>query len=174
MEALHCIIDECRNLKLPVEFDIVIPKECQQLFYGCPNARFHAGITENQLINLYRKADALVLPILDATANNAVLESMACGTPVISTAIGGIPDYVDETAGWLFPKGEVGGIVRLIKAGCDDRDLFLSRRAGARGKSLEFDWQQIKKQLLPLYEAVCKGLPIDLKNNAPLAAGRKN
>jgi len=174
LEALHRIIDECRFLKLPVQFDVVIPKELYQYFIACANVRFHTGITENQLINLYRKADALLLPIIDATANNAVLESMACGTPVISTAVGGIPDYVDETAGWLFPKGEVDDIVRLIKAGCDDREVFLSRRAGARTKSLEFDWQQIKKQLLQLYEAVCKGLPKDLKNNVPIANRLKN
>jgi glycosyltransferase involved in cell wall biosynthesis len=171
LEALHRIMDECRNLKLPVEFNVVISEKCYPFFSGCSNVRFHTDITENQLINLYRKADALLLPILDATANNAVLESMACGTPVISTAIGGIPDYVDETAGWLFPKGEVDGIVGLIKAGCDNREVFLSRRAGARAKSFEFDWQQIKKQMLLLYEAVRNGLPIDLKSNTTLGGG---
>lgn len=166
-DTIHRIIDECWNLRLPVEFDVVVREKCFPYFAGCRNVRLHSAISEDELIDLNRRADALLLPLIDATANNAVLESMACGTPVISTAVGGIPDYVDETAGWLFPRGEVNDVVELIKAGCVQREVFKSRRLAARSKSLEFDWQEIKKQLYSVYGSVCKGLPIDLQSNLP-------
>jgi glycosyltransferase involved in cell wall biosynthesis len=153
-EALHRIIDECRNLKCPVEFDVVVGERYFPHFSGCSNVRLHSGVPEEQLIHLYRAADALLIPVTDATANNAVLEAMACGTPVISTSVGGIPDYLDETAGWLFPKGEVEAIVRLIKRFCDDRKVASSLRPGARVKSQGFDWQRIRKQVFSVYETV--------------------
>ena len=168
LDALHRIIDKCTHLKLPVEFDVVIRERFFPCFSGCDNVRLHAAVSEDQLINLYREADALLLPITDATANNSVLESIACGTPVISTAIGGIPDYVDEASAWLFPKGEVDGIVRLISSACGNREIFSSRRASARAKSLEFDWEQVKKQVVSVYEAVGNGLPVEFERNTPV------
>jgi glycosyltransferase involved in cell wall biosynthesis len=155
-ESLHRIIDRCSTLKLPAEFEVIVGERHFPYFAGCENVRLHATISEEQLINLYRTSDALLLPLLDATANNALLESMACGTPVISTSIGGIPDYVNATAGWLFKKGEVRAIVELIKDLCDNRAIALSRRHGAREKSLEFDWRQIMTQMLAAYETVRK------------------
>ena len=160
-EALHCIMDECRILKLNVVFDVVVPRSIHAYFFGCTNVRLHAEITEKQLIDLYHKADALLLPVTDATANNAVLESMACGTPIISTAIGGIPDYVDETAGWLFPKGDVKNIVELIIAGSADPSIFHSKRVGTRIKSLDFDWQQIVSKLRSVYMSIRNNTPFD-------------
>jgi glycosyltransferase involved in cell wall biosynthesis len=171
-DALHRIIDECWTLRLPVEFDVVVHERVFPFFTGCRNVRLHTNVPEEQLISLYRAADALLLPIEDATANNAVLESMACGTPVISTAVGGIPDYVDETAGWLFRKGEQEQIVNLIKCFCNDRNLILSRRLGARAKSLEFDWQRICVQVNSVYEALCNGIPIQSRSYTALPAGR--
>ncbi|MGH7979070.1 MAG: glycosyltransferase, partial [Limisphaerales bacterium] len=101
----------------------------------------------------YRKADALLLPLTEATANNSLLESLACGTPVISNTVGGIPDYMDESCGWLFPRGDVGPVVELIKGLCANREALLSKRTAARTVSLRFDWTQIRKQASLAYEA---------------------
>jgi glycosyltransferase involved in cell wall biosynthesis len=155
--VLHRIADECRILNLPVEFDVVVRKIFFPYFTGCPNVRLHASISEEELLALYRNADALLLPLIDATANNALLESMACGTPAISTFVGGIPDYVDDSAGWLFRKGEVDSILDLIKHFCHHREALQLKRAAARIKSEEFDWQEIHKQIASVYVAVTKG-----------------
>jgi glycosyltransferase involved in cell wall biosynthesis len=151
-ESLHRIMDECQKLQLPVVLDIVATEKCRHFFYGCRNVRFHTKISETELIALYRRADALLMPVQEATANNAVLEAMACGTPVISTNIGGIPDYVNDRAGWLFPRGQIEGIIKLISAGAENREVFQALRMGARTRSLEFDWERIKEQVLVVYE----------------------
>src|SRR5262249_32648568 len=109
-------------------------------------------------IKLYREADALLMPVVDAVANNAVLESLACGTPVISNAVGGIPDYIDDTCGWLFGKGEVAGIIKLIGQLCCNPAIAWSRRESARRKALEFSWERIAAQMGAIYEAIiCRG-----------------
>jgi glycosyltransferase involved in cell wall biosynthesis len=156
-EASHRIIDECRVRQLPVQVDIVLKQELWSVFSGCTNIRLHSGISEDQLLRLYREADALLVPVVDSTANNAVLEALACGTPVISNSVGGITDYVDETCGWLFGKGEVLGIVNLIEQFCKNPEIARSRREAARLKSLEFSWDRVARQMLAIYQAVIEG-----------------
>jgi glycosyltransferase involved in cell wall biosynthesis len=156
-EASHRIIDECNARRFPVQFDVVIRQALWPVFTGCANTRLHAGISEDELIRLYRDADALLMPVVDATANNSILESLACGTPVISNSVGGIPDYVDDTCGWLFGKGEVLGIVKLIDQLCNYPEIAWSRRESARRKSMEFSWDRVAEQMMTIYEAVAGG-----------------
>ena len=121
------------------------------------NVKFHSGISEAALIELYQKSDALLVPLVNATANNAVLESLACGTPVISTAVGGIPDYVTTGCGWLFPKGDVGPIMDLVRQLCANKAVSESRRKEARLQSVRFDWHEVAKRMSVVYSAVTCG-----------------
>ena len=152
--ALRQIILQLGSHKIAAELDLVGPGQYAPYFSGCPKVRLHPSIPEEQLINMYRAADALLVPVLDATANNTVLESLACGTPVISSKVGGMPDYVDETCGWLFEKGEVAAIVELIASCCKDENILLARREAARQKALEFSWARVAAQMQIIYGAV--------------------
>lgn len=156
-EASRRIIDECNARKLPVQIDAVVGQERRPVFSEFANTHVHTGISEDELIALYQGADALLMPVVDSTANNSVLESLACGTPVISNSVGGIPDYVDDTCGWLFGKGEVLGIVKLIAQLCHNPELASSRREAARCKSLQFTWDRVAEQVMAIYEAVAAG-----------------
>lgn len=156
-EVWRKFIDECKVQRLPVQIDVVVKRSRWQIFAGCSNIRLHANLPENELIRMYQQADALLVPVLDATANNSVLESLACGTPVISNSVGGIPDYIDDTCGWLFGKGEVKSIVELIDELCDNPEVAWSRREAARRKSLEFSWDRVAEQTHAVYEAVVAG-----------------
>jgi glycosyltransferase involved in cell wall biosynthesis len=151
------IIDQCETQRLPVQIDVVIKRCRWQLFAGCKNIRLHANLSEDELIRLYQQADALLVPVVDATANNSVLESLACGTPAISNSVGGIPDYVDHTCGWLFQKGDVAGPVKLVKEICKNPDLAWSRRESAHRQALRFGWECIIERLTRVYEALVAG-----------------
>ncbi len=155
-ESLHRILDECSALKLNVGFDVVTRPDRFAFLTGCRGVRLHANISEEELIALYRGADVLLLPLLDATANNALLESLACGTPVISTDVGGIRDYVDQNAGWLLGKGDVADSVRLIERICGNRDIVTDKRKNAREEALQFDWRRIRAELAVVYETTMR------------------
>jgi glycosyltransferase involved in cell wall biosynthesis len=153
-KALDEIIEQCRALELPARFDIVTREHFLSTSAHSPNVHFHSGIAEDRLIQLYREADALLIPVCDATANNAALEGLACGIPVISTRVGGMPDYVDDTCGWLFEKGEVARIVNLIGKICNEPESASSRRAAARSKALVFNWKRVAAKMRLVYEAL--------------------
>ena len=95
-EIAHYVADRCVHEGLDINIDVVLPKDRFSFFTGCANVNRHCKISDTALLELYRGADALFLPVTGGTANNAILEALASGTPVISTRIGGITDYVES------------------------------------------------------------------------------
>jgi glycosyltransferase involved in cell wall biosynthesis len=83
-------------------------------------------------------------------APNTVLEALACGTPVVATAVGGIPEQVkDSVTGFLAPPGDVEAMAETIVALLTDDAL--RRRLGenaARDARERFDlWRQVETYL---------------------------
>jgi glycosyltransferase involved in cell wall biosynthesis len=70
----------------------------------------------------YQAADVYVHAAHADTFPNTVLEAMACGTPVVATAVGGIPEQVDEArTGFLVPAGDAQALAtRLMDLLSDD------------------------------------------------------
>lgn len=67
-----------------------------------PNLRFLGLVPNDQTRDHYRAADVVLVPSQYAEGFGRVIcEALACGTPVIATRAGGIPDAMDETVGVL-------------------------------------------------------------------------
>lgn len=69
---------------------------------GCQDrVRLVGAIEHDALGDWFRAADLLCLPSHNEGVPNVVLEAMACGTPVVATRVGGIPEVLPEHAGIL-------------------------------------------------------------------------
>jgi len=80
-------------------------------------------------------ADVSVMPSLNEALPNVLLESMAAGVPVVSTAVGGAPEAVhDGVTGLLVPAGDAGAIARAVGQLLSDRELAV--RLGQAGRRL--------------------------------------
>jgi glycosyltransferase involved in cell wall biosynthesis len=67
---------------------------------------------KSDLALYYSAADIFLFPTLADNFPLTVIESMACGTPVIGFAVGGLPEIVDHDCnGWLVPLMDIEGLV---------------------------------------------------------------
>jgi glycosyltransferase involved in cell wall biosynthesis len=156
-EVIHKVIDKSHLLGLDIEFEVVTKPEFFAHFTGCAGVKLHPRLAEGNLIARYQSADALLVPVTQATANNSILEALACGTPVISTNIGGIPDYVSPGCGWLTPRGSVTPILELLHELNSKREIAHLLRQNCRAHALKFDWRRVGQGVTAVYEALLAG-----------------
>jgi len=118
-----------------VELDIVTPAEVPER----PGVRVHRlGPADPRLLELQQQADLFCLPSHGDAAPWAVLEAMACGTPVIATPVGGIADMLDAgRAGTLVQLGDRAGLAEAIGVLLADEGRRRELAAAARERCEE-------------------------------------
>jgi glycosyltransferase involved in cell wall biosynthesis len=84
------------------------------------------------VVQYYQAADVYIHAAKADTFPNTVLEALACGTPVVATAVGGISEQIEHgQTGFLVPLGDVNAMVVSIQTILDDTTLqnTMSRQA---------------------------------------------
>ena len=145
-----------------IGFDFVIPVLARSTDALLRIARhdsvvFHAGLSDEELRNLYRRSTLLLLPMLDATANNAILEAQACGTPIVSTDVSGVASYVDSSFADLLPVGDVEGLADAVVRLVESESERERRCRAARDHAVErLAWQRLAPRMLEVYEGALR------------------
>jgi glycosyltransferase involved in cell wall biosynthesis len=91
--------------------------------------RYHGVYTHPEECRAFMESlDVFVMPSFTEGTPNSIVEAMACGKPIIASAVGGIPDMIDEDSGILVPPGDVGVLAEaMLKLA---RDPELRKRMG--------------------------------------------
>ncbi|MEU6683154.1 glycogen synthase [Streptomyces sp. NPDC046832] len=113
-----------------------------------------------EVIQLLTHAALFVCPSVYEPLGIVNLEAMACGTPVVASAVGGIPEVVDDgTTGLLVPAGDgfEAGLARAMDTILGDPGA--ARRMGEAGRERavgEFGWDAVARRTVRLYEEIVK------------------
>lgn len=110
---------------------------------------------EGEIASILRSSSAFICPTLDDNLPNVVMESLACGCPVVGFATGGVPDMVAHgTNGILAPQGDVQALAACLTDFCLDPALRRRLREGARATNLA-NWtlEAQATRILELYDA---------------------
>jgi glycosyltransferase involved in cell wall biosynthesis len=114
---------------------------------------FMGYVPDEKLPNLYSASDIFVLPAIYENFPFAILEAQATGLPVISTKVGGIPEFlVDNENGFLIDAGDSAQLTQRVLALLQDPKL--AKEMGMRGRKLieeKFSWRLITSQVIDLY-----------------------
>ncbi|MGW0375062.1 glycogen synthase [Streptomyces coeruleorubidus] len=113
-----------------------------------------------EVIQLLTHAALFVCPSVYEPLGIVNLEAMACGTPVVASAVGGIPEVVaDGRTGLLVPAGDgfEAGLARAMDSVLGDPEA--ARRMGEAGRERavgEFGWDAVARRTVRLYEEILK------------------
>ena len=113
--------------------------------------RFVGSLAQEELRNYFGAADALVLASSREGWANVLLESMACGTPVVASNIGGTPEVVSAPeAGVLMAERTPEAVSEAV------RRLFARYpdRGATRRYAEKFSWEETTRGQLQLFERV--------------------
>ena len=157
MAAVVALADQ---LNLPVYFDMIVPRHSRGL-EACyrmamsSRVRWHSDLTDEALRRVYRQSDLLLLPLRDSTANNALLEAIACGLPVIISDVGGVRNYANEDFADFVPPDDAAGIVKILQSYIDQRTKLAARGRSARAHAENvLSWRRIAGEYIRALESL--------------------
>lgn len=136
----------------PFELSVLTSANNRPCYDGLANVRHLEGLDDAGLRDAYGAADLLVMPLLDCTANNALLESIACGTPVLVNRVGGVPEYMGDDCAWIMDGCGLEAWRETLRRLAVERTALEARRAGARARAERFDWSRMAPAFRRLYE----------------------
>lgn len=117
---------------------------------------FAGALDGPRLADFYRGVDVLAVPSLTTGSwieqfGRVVVEAMACGTPVVSSDSGALPEVVGE-AGLVVPEADASALAAALRDAVGPK--YDELRAAGLERAEKFDWAEIAAQFTQLYRTV--------------------
>lgn len=140
-----------------VHLHVVTKAENHARFASLENVTTYAGLPEWRLRDLYRQASLFVMPLKQASANNALLEALACGLPVVVTDLSAVRDYVTPENAVLTPPADACAMAQAVLELGGRPDALKAMGRASRHRAEEFSFPATARQLTKVYQAVLNG-----------------
>jgi glycosyltransferase involved in cell wall biosynthesis len=111
----------------------------------------HRTQNQQELAEIYSAADLLLNPTREDTYPTVNMESLACGTPVLTFRTGGSPEMLEESCGAVVPCGDAEAFRDMILHICEQQPFS---REACVAKAQDFDQNQKFKEYIELYERI--------------------
>lgn len=115
-----------------------------------------------ELVDAYHAANLFALPSVHEPFGIVILEAWCAGCPVVSSAVGGIPGFVEhQVDALLVPIGDGPRWVDAICAVLQNRSLAAALSFAGKRKAIEeYSWDSVTAKLLKLYEVALRENPL--------------
>lgn len=120
------------------------------------HVRFHGQVTHQEVLRRLGAAHVFCLPTVSEAFCKAVVEALACGLPVVTTAVGVLPRLVGNRCGVLLEQRTPEQLAAAIRHCLSDparyRQMSINATAAARRYSLERWRDSIREMLRSAWE----------------------
>jgi glycosyltransferase involved in cell wall biosynthesis len=155
-ETLHGAYQNLRKMIPRISMDCVIPKTALSDQYLSAmvhdeSVRWHCDLSDRQLRTLYREATVLFLPLCDAVANNALLEALATGLPIVTTDVGDVSFYLRGAGARLCQPRNTHEHATMVQMLCHGRTTDSESVVFARSPDVQhLEWNSIAQNTLDI------------------------
>jgi glycosyltransferase involved in cell wall biosynthesis len=115
-----------------------------------------SGISDEELLAQYQAATLLFLPLEAATANNALLEAMACALPSVISDVPDLHDYVTDEAAVFCARGDAEAHVSAAIALLEDPARCARMGRAARVQAEALAWPKVRARAQAFFHAVAE------------------
>ena len=157
---LHRVIVKLANNHPDLQFDLLVPEKSRntdgllQLFTH-PCVIWHKNLSDEELRHLYQTSYLLLLPMNSCGASTAIVESLSCGLPIVTTDVGGIRDYGGADIFPIVANDDDDAMIDLIERYLDNPDLRNQVSISCRKFAEQnLDWTIVAKKHLETYKAL--------------------
>lgn len=150
-----------KGLDVFIELSRRLPENYQIVLVGTDDATdkllpnnilsIHRTGNQRELAEIYTAADVFVNPTREDTFPTTNLESLACGTPVITFDTGGSPECIDAACGSIVPCDDVDALEAEIQRVCTEQP-YTQEACLQRAKA--FDMKDRFEEYVKLYEGI--------------------
>lgn len=126
---------------------------------GLAEAVTFTGRVDNAgMAALYQDADVMLNCSLVDNTPNSVLEALACGVPVVSTDVGGVPYLVEHgRTALLVPPQAPQAMADAVRRLAAEPALAASMREAGLRQVQQYTWHSVRPRLLAVYRTVMNG-----------------
>lgn len=117
---------------------------------GIQDAVHWVYLSDSELVDAYRAAEVVVLPSLYEGFGLPVMEAMACGTPVVCSNRGALPEVTGDAAIQVRP-GDTARLAAEIKRVLTDPGLAEELSKKGLEQAAKFTWERTARETLKVY-----------------------
>jgi glycosyltransferase involved in cell wall biosynthesis len=178
LRAFSVLLRRCPESRLVIAgegfFDLFFRRLSRHL--GCPDrVRFVGWQSGAALVELYQRAQVVVVPSHYEPFGLVALEAMACARPVVASRVGGLAEILTHgVEGYLVTGGDHLDLARRLAELVLDPERRHRMGKAARVRALSFSWREIADRLVSLYRELidsAPGSPADDEERSRLVEG---
>jgi glycosyltransferase involved in cell wall biosynthesis len=157
LHILNGVREDFPNVRLIRVGGAFTPAQKTKVDYAqlCDSIRIFPSLTAFELAPVYRRAALTLLPSESEGFGLPIIESLACGTPVIASDLASTREAGGAAAEYC-PVGDVsawvGTVVRLLRERAEDSMRWSERRAAGLAWAAKFSWAEHARQVAAVYD----------------------